>query len=107
MALTGETENKTPKLYIGYPVQKKFPATRQVIIFSGIIDEVDLILSRAGVFRQPAKVGSMTICPLHRSKLGLGWIKGTNARCRVPALLSNHGKKEHNMAEMGQRNREK
>ena len=61
--------------------------------FSSIRDEVDLILSRAGVFRQPANVGSMIICPLHRSKLGLGWIKGTNARCRVPALLSNHGKK--------------
>ena len=61
--------------------------------FSGIRDEVDLILSRAGVLRQPANVGSMTICPLHRSKLGLGWIKGTNTRCRVPALLSNHGKK--------------
>ena len=36
MALTGETENKTPKLYLGYPVQKKFPATRQVIIFPAV-----------------------------------------------------------------------
>ena len=36
MALTGETENKTSKLYLGYPVQKKFPATRQVIIFPAV-----------------------------------------------------------------------
>lgn len=61
--------------------------------FSGIKDEVDLILSRAAVFRQPRIVSSMTICPLHRSNLGLGWSRGSNTRCRVPALLSNHGKK--------------
>ena len=51
--------------------------------FSGIEDEVDLILSRAAVFRQPVNISSMTICPLHRSKLGLGWSRGSNTRCRV------------------------
>ena len=60
--------------------------------FSGVKDEVDLILSRAAVFRQPPNISSMTICPLHRSNLGSGWSRGTNTRCRVPALLSNHGK---------------
>ena len=59
--------------------------------FSGIEDEVDLILSRAAVFRQPVNISSMTICSLHRSKLGLGWSRGSNTRCRVPALISNHG----------------
>ena len=57
--------------------------------FSGPIDEVDLILSRAAVFTQPANVNSMTICPLHREKLGLGWRRGSTARCRVPEALSN------------------
>ena len=57
--------------------------------FSGIEDE--LILSRAAVFRQPVNISSMTICPLHRSKLGLGWGRGSNTRCRVPALISSHG----------------
>ena len=33
--------------------------------FSGPMDEVDLILSRAAVFTQPANITSMTICPLH------------------------------------------
>lgn len=61
--------------------------------FSGIKDEVDLILSRAGVFKQPQNICSMTICPSHRSNLGLGWSRGSNRRCRVPSLLSNHGKK--------------
>ncbi|KAJ7363129.1 hypothetical protein OS493_011404 [Desmophyllum pertusum] len=55
-------------------------------------DEVDLILSKVAAFRQPPNISSMTICPLHRSNLGSGWSRGTNTRCRVPALLSNHGK---------------
>ena len=94
MALTGETENKIPKLYLWYPVQRKRISSHTASYhFSGIRDEVDLIFSRAGVFRQPANVGSMTTCPLHRSKPGLGWSKETNTRCRVLALLSNHGKK--------------
>ena len=31
----------------------------------------------------------MTICPSHRSRLGLGWVRGTN-RCRVPETISKH-----------------
>ena len=61
--------------------------------FSGPKDEVDLILSRAALFTQPANIHSMTICPLHREKLGLGWRRGSYARCRVPEVLSNHDKK--------------
>ena len=57
--------------------------------FSCPMNEVDLILSRAAVFTQPANINSMTICPLHREKLGLGWRRGSTARCRVPEALSN------------------
>ena len=70
--------------------------------FSSPIDEVDLILSRAAVFTQPANINSMTICPLHCEKLGLGWRQGSTARCRVPEALSNHdrrGKKGRNVSE--------
>lgn len=61
--------------------------------FSGPMDEVDLILSRAAVFTQPANINSMTICPLHREKLGLSWRRGSTARCRVPEALSNHDRR--------------
>ena len=57
--------------------------------FSCPMNEVDLILSRAAVFTQPANINSMTICPLHHEKLGLGWRRGSTARCRVPEALSN------------------
>ena len=61
--------------------------------FSGPVDEVDLILSRAALFTQPANINSMTICPLHRQTLGLDWRRGSTARCRVPEALSIHDRR--------------
>lgn len=58
---------------------------------TSIVNEVDLILCRAAIFRRPENIDSMTICPSHRGKLGLGWTRGASTRCRVPELLSKHG----------------
>ena len=46
--------------------------------------EVDLILSRAGIFETPKDIDDFTICPTHRSNLGtgVGWIRGSISRCR-------------------------
>jgi hypothetical protein len=60
--------------------------------FAGPEDEIELILCRAGIFSRTKDVKSMTICPHHRAKLGLGWSRGASTRCRVPATLSGHGK---------------
>ena len=92
MASTEETRNKRRKLSLYWPVQSQFPTIQRVWVFRGQKDEVDLILSQAAMFAQPANISSVTICPLHRAKLGLGWTKGSNTRCRVPEVLSNHGK---------------
>lgn len=59
--------------------------------FCGPENEIELILSRAAIFKVPDSLGTMTICPLHRGKLGLGWTRGST-RCRIPDELSNHGK---------------
>ena len=61
--------------------------------FLGPKDEVDLILSRVGIFTHPGNINSTTICPLHRENLGLGWKRGSNTRCRMPEVLSNHHKR--------------
>ncbi len=45
--------------------------------------EVELILARASVFSSPSDISTWTICPAHRSSLGIGWRRGAN-RCRVP-----------------------
>ena len=60
--------------------------------FTGPEDEVDLILCRAAKFKKSQSLSSMTICPNHRSKLGVGWSRGSSTRCRVPEQISSHGK---------------
>lgn len=59
--------------------------------FTGPLNEMDLILCRAAIFKMPANLYNMTICPRHRGKLGTGWTRGAT-RCRRPHALSNHGK---------------
>ena len=56
--------------------------------------EVDLILSRAGIFETPKDIDDFTICPTHRSNLGtgVGWICGSISRCRVIKEVYGHGK---------------
>ena len=70
--------------------------------FSGPESEIELILSRAAIFKMPDSLGSMTIWPLHRGKLGLGWTRGST-RCRIPDALSNHGKGKKNVWPKGDR----
>ena len=60
--------------------------------FTGPEDEVELILSRAAKFSKSESLRAMTICPNHRTKLGLGWSRGSSTRCRVPEEISGHGK---------------
>ena len=63
--------------------------------FSGPKNEVDLILSsQAAIFSPLVNMHSMTICPSHHAKLGLGWTRGSRTRCRVPSEVSNHGKSD-------------
>ena len=58
--------------------------------FSGPQNEVELILSRAGMFKTPHNIEEITICPNHRSVLGVGWSRGSNTRCRIPKEVSGH-----------------
>ena len=59
---------------------------------SDVNSEVELILARASVFSLPRDISTWTICPAHRSSLGIGWRRGAN-RCRVPPELSKHASK--------------
>ena len=49
---------------------------------SDISTEIELILARASTFSFPSKISAWTVCPAHRSSLGIGWRRGAN-RCRV------------------------
>ena len=48
--------------------------------------EVDLLLARASIFSPPDDIQRLTICPFHRSSLGMGWNRGSQT-CRVPRKL--------------------
>ena len=62
--------------------------TRSVGI-TDVHSEVELVLARASIFAPPHDISTWTICPAHRSSLGIGWRRGAN-RCRVPPGLSEH-----------------
>ena len=51
--------------------------------------EVDLILSRASLFVSIEESSHFTICPMHRSSLGIGWRRTSNI-CKVPPEISQH-----------------
>ena len=62
--------------------------------------EIDLILARASTFTVPDEISRMTICPAHRSSLGIGWRRGSQ-RCRVPESLSSHTHGKSRKADCG------
>ena len=44
------------------------------------------------MFTCKERLSTVTICPNHRAKLGLGWTRRSSTRCTVPERISNHGK---------------
>ena len=70
---------------------KSISAYTQSVGVSDVESEIDLILARASIFTAPCDISDMTICPAHRSSLGIGWRRGSQ-RCRVPETLSSHAK---------------
>lgn len=57
--------------------------------FSGTENEVDLILTRCGIFEPPRNIDTWNICPFHRASLGVSWNR-RSAKCVIPVLLSHH-----------------
>lgn len=53
-------------------------------------NEVELILARCSIFSiSPSLLNDLTICPLHRFTLGLGWYRSSQ-KCQVPSEISKH-----------------
>ena len=43
------------------------------VSITDVESEIDLILAWASMFTAPDEISRMTICPAHRSSLGIGW----------------------------------
>ena len=93
VGLLGIVIEKTDFAYLrSFPcivVKKTFQVTR-----GDPKTEVDLILSRAGIYETLKDINDFTICRTHRSNLGtgFGWIPGSISRCIVPKEVYGHGK---------------
>ena len=57
-----------------------------------VSSEKDLILARVGMFAETGNV--MTICPRHRSELGLNWKRTRASKCAHPLRGLRKGKPE-------------
>lgn len=69
-------------------------AHKSSFAFSGVETEKELILVRSGLFYlNPNDENSLTICPFHRSELGVGWIRTSTTTCRVPEEVASHKKR--------------
>ena len=71
--------------------EKDISAHKQAVGVNDVELEVGLILARVSIFTLPFKISGMTICPAHRSSLGIGWRRGSQPCC-VPAELPRHAK---------------
>ena len=73
-------------------------ATSVFLQFSG----VEPILARSGILLKPVNSSETTVCPSHRSSLGIGWRRASRL-CSVPQDVSGHKKesKEISAAERG------
>ena len=79
---------------------KKISSHKKLLKFSGCETEVELILARSACFQTPANIQEMTICPLHRASLGIGWWRSIRL-CSVPHKLSGHNEDSKKNAERG------
>ena len=79
---------------------KNISVHAQSVAVTDVESEIELILARASIFTTPDDISKMTICPAHRSSLGIGWRRGSE-RCRVPETLSNHGHGKSRKADRG------
>lgn len=81
---------------------KDIRSHKRCLQFSGVETEIELVLARCGIFERPVGFAEMTICPSHRSSLGIGWRRASKL-CSVPQVVSDHRKesKEVPSAERG------
>ena len=79
---------------------KSILSHKKLPTFSGCETEVELIFARSACFQTPANIQEMTICPLHRARLGIGWRRSVRL-CSIPKKLSGHSEDSKRNADRG------
>ena len=82
--LVGLVIEKTEVVYLkSFPcviVKKNISSHLRSCKFSDPENEVDLVLSRAGIFETPKDIDDSINYPTHKSNVGVGWSRGSNSR---------------------------
>ena len=81
-------------------MQQGYHKPQAFLQFSGVETEIELILARSGIFVKPVNFSEMTVCPLHRSSLGIGWRRASRL-CSVPQDVSGHKKESKEVPAVG------
>ena len=66
--------------------------------FNSVAAKIELILARSACFQTPENIHDLTICPLHRVSLGIGWRRPKQV-CSVPGKLSGHSEESKKNAD--------
>jgi len=79
--------------------QRDVTGHKAMFAFHGIDNEVELILARASIFFFPRNIDQMTVCPAHRTSLGIGWTRRVPDKCKclqhlITAGISAKGQKQ-------------
>ena len=77
------------RLSLLYLATRILHATKKRLNFNGCDTEIKLILAKSACFTTPMNIQEMTICPLHRERLGIGWRRSI-IQCSVAEELSRH-----------------
>ena len=87
----GKLVNEVPLL----SCVKDIESHKSLWSFTGVTGEQEIILLRAGIFTTQQDVSKLSICPFHRSELGIGWRRRSNT-CRVPNEIAPHSQGKGN-----------
>ena len=63
--------------------------------FTGVTGEQELGFLRAGIFTTQQDVSDLTICPFHRTELGIEWRRSSNT-FEVPNEIAHHSRGKGN-----------
>ena len=100
MDLTRDRKINLVRLSLLYLATRILHATKNVSSLMDVTLKLSLFQQRVTCFTTSVNIQEMTICPLHRQRLGIGWRRSI-IQCSVPEELSGHDDTAKQKAERG------
>ena len=98
--LDPRSKNQSCQVIPPVSCNKNITCHKKCLKFNGCDTEIELILAKSACFTTPVNIQEVTICPLHRERLGIGWRRSI-IQCSVPEEISEHDDTAKQKAERG------